>query len=76
MTTATIRTHIERAGGLLNQGDIATVLGVSRTRVSQLVGLPAFPAPLLDGELAPGGRAVWLATDVDAWRERRGTVGT
>lgn len=72
----TIKSQITAAGGLLNQGDIAQLLDVSRTRVSQLVSHPTFPAPLVDGELAPGGRAVWLATDVDAWRERRGTVGT
>lgn len=72
----TIKSQITAAGGLLNQGDIAELLGVSRTRVSQLVAHPSFPSPIADGEMAPGGRAVWLATDVAAWRERRGTVGT
>ena len=72
----TIKSQVTAAGGLLNQGDIAHLLGVSRTRVSQLVALPTFPAPLLEGDDAPGGRAVWLASDVERWREARGKVGS
>jgi prophage regulatory protein len=38
-------------------------LGVSRTRVLQLISRPDFPAPY---ERLAGG-AVWLAADVEAW---------
>jgi predicted DNA-binding transcriptional regulator AlpA len=72
----TIRAQITEAGGLCNQGDIATLLGVSRSRVSQLVAHPSFPAPVVEGAAAPGGRAVWVAEDVIRWRDARGTVGS
>ncbi len=38
-------------------------LGVSRTRVLQLIGRPDFPPPY---ERLAGG-AIWLASDVEAW---------
>jgi len=72
----TIKSQITEAGGLVNQGDIAELLGVSRSRVSQLAAHPSFPKPIVDGKMAPGGRAVWLAEDIVRWRDSRGTVGS
>jgi predicted DNA-binding transcriptional regulator AlpA len=53
---------------LLNTGGVATVLGVSRSRVSQLVSERAdFPAPYAYTDM--GNRAVllWTPEAIDKW---------
>lgn len=67
----TIKARITEAGGLLNQADIARLFDVSAERARQLVNHPTFPAPVADGEAAPGGRAVWLQSEVVDWRRGR-----
>jgi prophage regulatory protein len=48
--------------------EIGRMLGVSRQRVTQLTGLPTFPAPVV--VLAMG--KVWRTSEVIAWAEARG----
>ena len=50
---------------LLGNAELAAALGVSRQRITQLVGSPDFPAPR--ARLAMG--AVWELLDVAAWAE-------
>ena len=55
---------------LMGPAEIATLFGVSRQRVTQLVARPDFPAPAAD--LAMG--KVWHADDVRAWGVRNGRL--
>lgn len=52
---------------LMGRQEIATLLGVSHQRVTQLTHRPDFPKPL--AVLALG--QVWSGADVRAWAERR-----
>jgi hypothetical protein len=56
---------------LLSAGDIARLLHVGRQRVDQLSRVPGFPEPV--GRLASG--RVWLAADVELWRQRYRSTG-
>lgn len=53
---------------LVGTTEIATMLGVSRQRVSQLAKSPAFPKPLVT--LAQG--PIWDRTDIIGWAEAAG----
>lgn len=55
---------LEAYGGVWARADIQRELGVSRGRVAELTRQTHFPAPI--GEV--GGRPVWLAVDVQAYR--------
>jgi hypothetical protein len=48
--------------------EIATLLGVSRQRVQQLVNRPDFPAPDIELEM---GR-IWKTEKIRKWAETRG----
>lgn len=58
---------------LVGAQEIARMLGVSRQRVSQLVGKPDFPQATV--ELAMG--KVWHRAEVETWARAHGrTIGT
>lgn len=52
------------SGGLVDRSDIRRRWNMNRSRVHELTGQRFFPDPV--GEI--GGRPVWLAVDVDAYR--------
>lgn len=62
---------LEASGGLLNRADIARTLGVTPNRAWHLAQQRHFPNPV--GEL--GGRPVWLAAAVEAYRASPPPVG-
>lgn len=63
-TGAVVTRMLAQHGGLVNQGDMSRMWGVSRTRVTQMADTPSFPAPV--GWV--GGKRVWLMEDVQQWR--------
>lgn len=58
---------IVAGGGLVGRRELASLLGVSRQRMHQLVHAPGFPDPV---GRANGG-LVWLVRDVEGWRGAR-----
>lgn len=56
-----------RTVALVGVHEIATMLGLTRQRVHQLVKTPDFPPPL--AELAMG--SVWDANTIAAWNQTR-----
>ena len=63
---------VQRAGGLWNRADIQTHTGLSPQRFHDLTRQVSFPEPLTE----IGGRPVWLAADVKAYRTRRDSPDT
>jgi prophage regulatory protein len=56
---------------LVGAAEIAELLGITRTRVNQLVtDDPSFPTPA--AELTAG--RVWKRSDVEAWARRNGRL--
>ena len=55
---------------LVGSAEIASMLGVSRQRVQQLISRPDFPKPA--AVLAMG--KVWNTTDVQAWAKAHGRL--
>jgi predicted DNA-binding transcriptional regulator AlpA len=53
---------------LAGPAEIASMLGVSRQRVTQLAAHPDFPRPV--AELSMG--KVWLRSDIETWAAKRG----
>ncbi len=51
---------------LVTSGEIAEVLGVSRSRVHKLSTRSDFPSP----HLVAGGRRLWRLRDVERWAEK------
>ncbi|WP_328422993.1 hypothetical protein OG470_10030 [Micromonospora sp. NBC_00389] len=50
-------------GPLVGPHELQDLLGVSRTRMRQLIRYPTFPAPFQRLH----GTTVWLRADVEAW---------
>lgn len=57
---------------LVGVAEVADMLGVTRTRVSQLASVPGFPAPV--ARLAAG--PVWDRKDVEAWAKETGRLSS
>jgi predicted DNA-binding transcriptional regulator AlpA len=55
---------------LVGVTEIATMLGVTTQRVSQLVRTPAFPKPV--AQLAAG--LIWERSDVEQWARDTGRI--
>ncbi len=53
-------------GKLVTTGDIADTLGVTRQRAYAISRRKGFPDTFDEW---PGGLAVWMADDFDAWRQ-------
>lgn len=68
----TIRAAIKAAGGLGSVTDLARRWGVSRQRLSQLVGEDDFPKPVCE----VNGRPVYLVGECDEWRQARPRTGS
>lgn len=63
----TARAAINKAGGLVNAGDLARTWNLSRARISEIVHTPGFPEPVA----TVGDRPVWLAKEAQEWRNRK-----
>lgn len=66
-----LRAAIASMGGLVDRGELGRRWGISRTRVAQLLAADDFPEPVAE----IGGRPVWSAFRVDAWRDSRRPAG-
>ena len=53
---------------LVGMGELIKLMGVSRSRVSQMSVRPDFPQPV--ASLIMG--SIWALDDIKAWAERRG----
>lgn len=58
---------IQEAGETATMAELARRWGVSRQAVKKMVDRPGFPDPLV---VTPGGTAIWLVDEADAYRNR------
>lgn len=65
-----LRNHINAAGGLVGQGDLAREWAVSRTRVQEIVEDDTFPDPVATVGTERQERRLWAWEQCQEWRDQ------